>query len=107
MCTPDDGMVCLTRDTFGFAMKSTDCVIDDREYTIQKNPKTDQNHLKKSHKGLCYVTKEDNKFVCHDGYTSETIPEDNILTTVFKDGKLVREDIFMNIRNRLNGENDD
>lgn len=107
ICTSDDGMVCLTRDTFGFAMKSTDCVIDDREYTIQKNPKTDQNHLKKSHKGLCYVTKEDNKFVCHDGYTSETIPEDNLLTTVFKDGKLVREDIFMNIRNRLNGENDD
>ena len=107
MCTPDDGMVCLTRDTFGFAMKSTDCVIDDREYTIQKNPKTDQNHLKKSHKGLCYVTKEDGKFVCYDGYTSETIPEDNLLITVFKDGKLVREDIFKNIRNRLNGENND
>ena len=104
MCTPDDGMVCLTRDTFGFAMKSTDCVIDGQEYTIQKNPKTDQNHLKKSHKGLCYVTKEDGEFVCHDGYTSETIPENSLLTTVFKDGKLVREDTFIDIRNRLNGE---
>lgn len=104
MCTSDDGMVCLTRDTFGFAMKSTDCVINNQEYTIQKNPKTDQDHLKKSHKGLCYVTKEDGKFVCHDGYTSETIPTNNLLTTVFKDGKLVREDTFVNIRNRLNGD---
>lgn len=107
MCTPGDGMICLTRDTFGFAMKSTDCVIDDREYTIQKNPKTDQDHLKKSHKGLCYVIKENNKFVCHDGYTSETIPADNLLITVFKDGKLIREDTFMDIRNRLNGEDND
>ena len=107
MCTSDDGMVCLTRDTFGFAMKSTDCVVNDKEYTIQKNPKTDQNHLKKSHKGLCYVTKENDQYVCHDGYTSETIPEDNLLTTVFKNGQLVREDTFMDIRNRLNGESND
>ena len=77
------------------------------EYIIQKNPKTDQNHLKKSHNGLCYVTKEDDKFVCHDGYTYKTIPEDNLFITVFKDGKLVREDIFNDIRNRLNGENND
>lgn len=76
-------------------------------YTIQKNPKTDQNHFKKSHKGLCYVTKEDGKFVCHDGYAYKTIPEDNLLITVFKDGKLVREDIFNDIRNRLNGEDND
>ena len=77
------------------------------DYTIQKNPKTDQNHLKKSHKGLCYVTKKDDKFVCHDGYTYKTIPKDNLFITVFKDGKLVREDIFNDIRNRLNGGNND
>ena len=107
MCTSDDGMVCLTRDTFGFAMKSTDCVVNDKEYTIQKNPKTDTNHLKKSHKGLCCVTKENDQYVCHDGYTSETIPEDNLLTTVFKNGQLIKEDTFMDIRNRLNGESND
>lgn len=103
MCTPEDGMVVLTRDTFGFAMKSTDCVIDDKEYTIQKDPKTDKNNLKKSHKGLCYVTKENGNFVCHDGYTEDTIPNGNYLTTVFKDGELVREETFMDIRERLNG----
>lgn len=105
MCTPEDGMIVLTRDTFGFAMKSTDCVVDGKEYTIQKDPKTDKNNLKKSHKGLCCVVKEDDKFVCHDGYTAETIPDNNELTTVFKDGKLVREDTFMDIRERIYGGN--
>ena len=102
MCTPEDGMVCLTRDTFGFAMKSTDCVISDKEYTIQKNPKTDQNHLKKSHKGLCCVTKDGDNFVCHDGYTSETLPADNLLRTVYRDGQFVRTTNFAEIRERLN-----
>lgn len=105
MCTPEDGMVCLTRDTFGFAMKSTYCVINGKEYTIQKDPKTDRNSLKKSHKGLCCVTKENDEFVCHDGYTSETIPEDNLLQTVFKDGVLVRERSFKEIRGLLHGGN--
>lgn len=107
MCTPEDGMVCLTRDTFGFAMKSTYCVIDGKEYTIQKNPKTDKNNLKKSHKGLCCVVKEENKFVCHDGYAEDTIPEENELKLVFKDGELVKEQTFEEIRERLNGENHD
>lgn len=102
MCTPEDGMVCLTRDTFGFAMKSTDCVINGKEYTIQKNPKTDQNHLKKSHKGLCCVTKDGDDYVCHDGYTSETLPADNLLITVYRDGQFVRTTNFAEIRERLN-----
>ena len=102
ICTPEDGMVCLTRDTFGFAMKSTDCVINGKEYTIQKNPKTDQNHLKKSHKGLCCVTKDGDDYVCHDGYTSETLPADNLLITVYRDGQFVRTTNFADIRERLN-----
>lgn len=102
MCTPEDGMVCLTRDTFGFAMKSTDCVINGKEYMIQKNPKTDQNHLKKSHKGLCCVTKDGDDYVCHDGYTSETLPADNLLITVYRDGQFVRTTNFAEIRERLN-----
>ena len=105
MCTPEDGMVCLTRDTFGFAMKSTDCIINVKEYTIHKDPKTDKNNLKKSHKGLCYVTKENDEFICYDGYTSETIPENNLLQPVFKDGRLLKEYTFEEIRDRLHGGN--
>ena len=110
MNTPRYESICLTRDTFGFAMKSTDCVINGEEYTIQKNPKTDLHNLKKSHKGLCHVSKETvnghDRFVCKDGFTSETIPEDNLLTTVFEDGKLVRENTFMEIRERIDNYND-
>lgn len=104
MCTPEDGMVCLTRDTFGFAMKSTDCVINGKEYTIQKNPKTDKNNLKKSHKGMCCVVEENGKLVCHDGYTSDTIPENNLLRPVFINGDMIEEQSFAEIRNRLHGD---
>lgn len=107
MCTPSDGMVCLTRDTFGFAMKSTYCVINGKEYAIQKDPKTDKNNLKKSHKGLCYVSKEDEEFICIDGYTHGTIPSDNLLETVFKNGELVKECTFEEVRNRLHGGKND
>ena len=103
MCTPEDGMVCLTRDTFGFAMKSTDCVINGKEYTIQKDPKTDKNNLKKSHKGMCCVVEENGKLVCHDGYTSDTIPKDNLLKPVFINGDMIEEQSFAEIRNRLHG----
>lgn len=107
MSTPEDGMVCLTRDTFGFAMKSTYCEINGNQYMIQKDPKTDKNNLKKSHKGLCYVTKEDGKFVCHDGFTENDIPSytGNELKTVFVKGCFTRKDSFVNIRERLNGGN--
>ena len=108
ICTPEDGMICLTRDTFGFAMKSTYCVINGKEYAIQKNPKTDKNNLKKSHKGLCCVTKVNDNFVCHDGYTADTIPDDdNELKLVFKDGKLINELSFNEIRERINGKVND
>lgn len=107
MCTPEDGMVCLTRDTFGFAMKSTYCVINGKEYTIQKDPKTDKNSLKKSHKGLCCVTKDNGKIVCHDGYTAETLPKENMLKPIFRNGNFMKLTNFKEIRERLNGEYDD
>lgn len=102
MSTGKDGLVCLTRDTFGFAMKSTDCVINGKEYMIQKDPKTDKTKLKKSHKGLCYITNDGGNFVCHDGYTSENLPMNNLLETVFRDGKLVKEQSLQEIRRVLN-----
>ena len=89
-------------------MKSTYCVINGKEYAIQKNPKTDKNNLKKSHKGLCCVTKVNDNFVCHDGYTADTIPDDdNELKLVFKDGKLINEQSFNEIRERINGKVND
>ena len=56
---------------------------------------------------LASIVKEENKFVCHDGYAEDTMPEENELKLVFKDGELVKEQTFEEIRERLNGENHD
>lgn len=112
MTTPEDGMVCLTRDTFGFAMKATHCIIDDKEYMIQKNPKTDKNSLKKSHKGLCSVVEENGKLVCKDGFTYEDANGNDYyikseLGFIYEDGVLLTKYSFGDIRERLNGKADD
>jgi nicotinamide phosphoribosyltransferase len=90
-----------TRDTFGYALKSTYCVINGDEKQIFKDPKTD-NGIKKSQKGMVAVLKNNNTFVVVDGLnTNCTIAGDDELTTVFKDGQLLVDDSFENIRNRL------
>lgn len=45
----------VTRDTFGMAMKATYGEFGDKKLFIFKDPKTDKNNLKKSHKGCCRV----------------------------------------------------
>lgn len=59
--------------------------------------------FKKSQKGLCYVYEENGELKYKDEYTSEDIPEGNLLETVFKDGKLMKEYTLREIRQRLNG----
>lgn len=97
-----------TRDTFGFAMKATygeitHCGIkDEREgYTesreIWKDPITDDG-TKKSAKGLLRVT-ENFKLVDQQTWAGENT---GLLTTVFKDGKLVKETTLTQIRERIN-----
>lgn len=97
----DGKMIVVTRDTFGIAMKATYGVIDGKELMIFKDPKTDTSHLKKSHKGCCRVYEEDGELKCQDQLFG--MAEDTLLTTVFKDGELVRDDTFMDIRNRMYG----
>ena len=46
---------------------------------------------------------EDGVLKYKDEYTSENIPEGNLLETVFKDGKLVKDYTLSQIRQRLNG----
>lgn len=97
----DGKMIVVTRDTFGIAMKATYGVIDGKELMIFKDPKTDTSHLKKSHKGCCRVYEEDGELKCQDQLFG--MADDTLLTTVFKDGELVRDDTFMDIRNRMYG----
>lgn len=90
-----------TRDTFGFALKSTLCVINGDEKQIFKDPKTDDG-IKKSQKGRVAVFQDTNNKYWHtDGLLlNQTVQEDK-LQEVFRDGKLLVNDTFANIRKRL------
>ncbi len=91
----------FTRDTFSSCIKACYAEVDGKCYPVFKNPK--EGGFKKSQKGLCFVYKEDGVLTYKDEYTSENIPEGNLLETVFKDGKMVKEYTLNDIRQRLNG----
>lgn len=84
-----------TRDTFGFAVKSTFGVIDGQNVSIFKDPKTDCG-VKKSAKGLLCVRPD---FTLGEEVTWQE--EGGLLQTVFKDGKLENEQTLAQIRKRL------
>lgn len=86
-----------TRDTFGFAMKATNVVIEGEERAIFKDPKTDSG-LKKSLKGLVAVVRDlDGSLVAVDEVNRRGIRE-SLLTTVWRNGKFVREYTFDEVR---------
>lgn len=90
-----------TRDTFGFALKSTSCIIDGVEKAIFKDPKTDSG-VKKSQKGRVHVSKSNGEIKFQDGLDRKTfVKTPNILKTVFKDGKLVKEITFKEIKENI------
>lgn len=98
----DGKMVVLTRDTFGIAMKATYGVINGKEYFIYKDPKTDTDHLKKSHKGCCRVYREDGRLKCEDELYG--LSDDTLLQTVFYEGHVMKRETIEYIRKRLKGE---
>ena len=101
-----------TRDTFGFALKATNSVIDGVEKHIYKDPITDKvkgNNFKKSQRGMCYVYRDGDDILYTDEHTIEELKEekyaDNLLQIIFEDGKVVNEVSLAEIRGRLhNGE---
>ena len=97
----DERMVVQTRDTFGIAMKASYGIIDGRKLFIFKDPKTDTDNLKKSHKGCCKVYEEDGMLKCQDQFMDMVDEKDTLLKTVYMDGKLVKETDFMEIRKRM------
>ena len=99
----EDGiLVVVTRDTFGIAMKATFGIVDGKKLMIYKDPKTDTNNLKKSHKGCCEVYYDENgKLACRDELME--MSDNTVLETVFKNGQLVKEYTFGEIRDRLHG----
>jgi nicotinamide phosphoribosyltransferase len=92
-----------TRDTFGFALKSTACVIDGDEKQIFKDPKTDDG-IKKSQKGKVHVYKSNGKITFSDGHSLNSELSTDLLQPIFKDGEQLNVQTFSQIRNRLAGK---
>lgn len=120
-----------TRDTYNWAQKATYGEYEShyvgsaadgsgglQHYTelnplmIYKDPKTDNDHFKKSMKGCCavYTTEMTRDGDCtyyldHDGLTLQEREEDstnNKLVEIFRDGEMVHEWTFSEIRDELN-----
>ena len=92
-----------TRDSFGFAVKATYAVVNSEERMLFKDPKTDSG-IKKSQKGLVVVSKDkDHKYIYEDGFVnnSEYKIKDNLLRTIFFNGKLLRQTSLSEIREKL------
>lgn len=89
-----------SRDSLGFAMKATWCMVNGEGREIFKNPKTDDG-VKKSLKGLIKVSSESGQYVAHDQVS--VVEEDfcSELIDVFQDGNLVKEYSLEEIRVRL------
>lgn len=90
----------VTRDTHGSAVKATCVQFGEGNYQpIFKDPKTDKK--KKSAKGLLCVTKNENGELVLESDVTPEREKESLLTTVFKDGKLVRETTLQEIRDRM------
>lgn len=102
-CIEEDGILKpFTRDTFSSCIKATYCEIDGVPTPIFKNPK--DGGFKKSQKGCCAVyqsTEDTLTFV--DGKTWDEVENDgnNLLKTVFVDGRLAKEYTLAEVRENL------
>lgn len=91
-----------TRDTFGFALKSTYAKVKGEERLIFKNPATDDG-VKKSQKGKIAVGREKGELVLFDELNSKQLENcrNNELEIVYLDGKLIRDEKLSEIRAKL------
>lgn len=105
-CIEEDGILKpFTRDTFSSCIKATYCEIDGIPTPIFKNPK--DGGFKKSQKGCCVVHQinEAGDLVFEDGKTWEEAnnDKDNMLDTIFVDGKMTKEYTLAEVRSVLHG----
>lgn len=96
-----------TRDTYGFAYKSTHCIIDGKEKQLFKAPKTDDG-TKNSQKGVVLVQRNDKGMLQYtDGhYLKDQEGVDNCLREVYRNGKLLVDDSLATIRGRLKSDSE-
>ena len=108
-CIEEDGILKpFTRDTFSSCIKATYCEIDDVPMPIFKNPK--DGGFKKSQKGCCVVVDSGSNGLTYvdektwdEAHGAGKDAVNNLLRSVFIDGKIVKEYSLAEIRNNLNG----
>lgn len=93
-----------TRDTLGFAMKSTSVTIDGNQQAIFKDPKTDDG-TKKSAVGRVVVSRDESGMLYYKDETADKgmIDRADLLTPLFEDGVLLKETTLAEIKQRMNG----
>jgi len=92
----------ITRDSLGFAMKATSVTVNGQERAIFKDPITDDG-TKKSAKGRVQVVRSlvgDELEVFDDNNPRRSHAPD-LLQTIYKDGKFLKETSLSEIRGRL------
>lgn len=94
------GYQLVTRDSYGFAMKATWGIVNGVAKDIFKDPKTDRG-FKKSAKGLLCVYCDENGDLKLKDQCSREEERQSLLTTVFLNGKLVKETTLSEIRARI------
>lgn len=93
----------VTRDTFGFALKTTYAQIDGEEKMLFKDPITDPNSIKKSQLGKVVVLKGAKELHHLDGLDNAGVQRyeaDDMLKEVYCDGK-VTTTTLAEIRQRI------
>lgn len=105
-CIEEDGILKpFTRDTFSSCIKATYCEIAGVSTPIFKDPK--DGGFKKSQKGCCVVYEGMGGITYKDEYTWNDACNSphQLLETVFKDGKMIKEQPISEVRSTLHGGN--
>lgn len=87
------------RDDLGFAIKATFAVVNGEERELFKDPVTDPG--KRSHKGLMCLVKTGGGYVTNDRLLTDDV---GILQEVYRDGKLLVDVSFADVRARIRSE---
>ena len=88
-----------SRDTLGFALKATYVEVDGEAREIEKDPVTDSK--KKSHRGLVALRNDARGYYTVDGCTPEEEATNELLPTVYEDGKVLVHHTLADIRARV------
>ncbi len=83
-----------TRDSLGFAMKTTYAEIDGKPTPVFKDPKTDTNKLKKSLKGYIKVVKKGNEYTTVEFEEKDQVKENCFTTLMYEDSIFPETDFY-------------